>query len=174
MVEEQKMEFKTARETILKKNTDFSVNYFVRTIKLNNDKYDLVTKNDLNKFRLNFQLITCAGAKLRMLINTEIIFAFTQYKLSRVMEVSLWNTIFPIFCSTSFRFIDKLVLFLNSSFNANKCAQYPNLVKNLQEHFLLLSSTNFTFFVCFHKHEFFWSCWIRDQGGHIICDQSFK
>ncbi|RNA32928.1 hypothetical protein BpHYR1_022907 [Brachionus plicatilis] len=34
---------------------------------------------------------------------------------------------FCIFISTSFRFIDKLVLFLNSSFNANKCAQYPNL-----------------------------------------------
>ncbi|RMZ95978.1 ribonucleases P MRP subunit POP1 [Brachionus plicatilis] len=50
---------------------------------------------------------------------------------------------FRIFCSSSFRFIDKLVLFLNSSYKANKCAQYPNLVKNLQEHFLMLSILQF-------------------------------
>ncbi|RNA06752.1 hypothetical protein BpHYR1_019343, partial [Brachionus plicatilis] len=43
---------------------------------------------------------------------------------------------FRIFCSTSFRFIDKLVLFLNSSFNANKRAQYPYLKKSFcAEHF---------------------------------------
>ncbi|RMZ94088.1 hypothetical protein BpHYR1_014582, partial [Brachionus plicatilis] len=52
------------------------------------------------------------------------------YNNKRICRMEVRKPIFRIFCSTSFMFIDKLVLFLNSSYNTNKCAQYHNLKKS--------------------------------------------